>query len=355
MHVTLYILTMRRLLALTVACGIGASTLLAVNARADTTTTTTTSTTSTTTTTTLPTTTTTLKPPSVAPLTGLPYPARLLKNRSALTIKIDNTPEAMPQYGIEDADVVYEEVVEGGITRLAAIFNSKLPTVVGPVRSVRRTDREIVFPIGGIFVCSGGAQYALASIATAPVKFYDEANSGPDMFRDPNRYAPHNLFANAVLLMKKDGLPRPPPPLFTYSTSPTAPGPKVKSFVVGFEAGYAVTYTWDAKTRSWDRSIFGAPDVTANGVLISPQNVIVMYVNYVGGVGVIDSYAQLVGSGPVDVFTDGTLQRGTWSRSNLYHRDVYKDAAGKVITLTPGQTWVELLSNTEQVAITPLA
>jgi len=348
----LYILSMRRLLVLWVACGVGASTLLTVNARADTTTTTTsTSTTTTTSTTTLPTT-TTLKPPSVAPLTGLPYPERLLKNRSALTIKIDNTPEAMPQFGIEDADVVYEEVVEGGITRLAAIFDSRLPSVVGPVRSVRRTDRELVFPIGGIFACSGGAQYALRSIATAPVKVYDEANSGSTMFRDASRYAPHNLFSNAVRLMKKDGLPRPPPALFTYSSSASAPGPRVKSFVVGFGAGYAVTYTWDGKSRSWDRSIFGEPDVTANGVRISPKNVIVMIVNYVGGVGVIDSYAQLVGSGPVDVFTDGTLQRGTWSRSNLYHRDVYKDAAGTVIDLTPGQTWVELPASSERVAIT---
>ncbi len=346
---------MRRVLVLTVTCGIGASALFAASARADTSTTTSTTSTTTTSTTstTLPTTTTTLKPSSVAPLTGSPYPARLLKNRSALTIKIDNTPEAMPQYGIEDADVVYEEVVEGGITRLAAIFNSRLPTVVGPVRSVRRTDREIVFPIGGIFACSGGAEYALKSIATAPVKFYDEANSGSTMFRNPSRFAPHNLFANAALLMAKDGLPRPPKALFTYSSSETAPGPKVKSFVVGFEAGYAVSYAWYGKTRSWNRSIFGAPDVTANGVLIAPKNVIVMFVNYVGGVGVIDSYAQLVGSGPVDVFTDGTLQRGTWSRPNLSHRDVYKDAAGKVITLTPGQTWVELLSSTEQVTITP--
>src|SRR5665213_2819289 len=92
----------------------------------------------------------------VAALTGLPDPTAVTKRRSALTIKMDNTPQAHPQYGINEADVVYEEIVEGGITRLAAIFNSNLPTKVGPVRSVRRTDREIVFPIGGIFAFSGG-------------------------------------------------------------------------------------------------------------------------------------------------------------------------------------------------------
>lgn len=339
---------MRR--SIVVLCSIGLGSALAlsgVSVAASSTTTTTNASSATSTTTTLP-------KVSVAPLTGLPDPDHVTKYRSALTIKIDNTPEAMPQYGIEDADVIYEEIVEGGITRLAAIFNSRTPDEVGPVRSVRRTDREIVFPIGGIFAYSGGAEYAVKSIETAPVKLFDESNAGDAMFRDPQRDAPHNLFANAALLMKKDGLPRPPPALFTYrSPGHGAEGPLVASMVVGFESGYAVTYDWNTTTRSWDRSIFGAPDVAANGARLSPKNVIVMYVNYVGGVGVIDSYAQLVGSGPVEVFTDGHLERGTWSRENLYHRTVYLDAAGKAIELTPGQTWVELLDVSETVDVTP--
>jgi hypothetical protein len=337
---------MRRSLSLAVIIGVGTAFLAAPMAMGDSSTTTTS--------TTLPTTTTTTAPKvPVAPLTGLPDPTRSTRDRSALTIKIDNTPEAMPQYGVQDADVVYEEIVEGGITRLAAIFNSHIPSVVGPVRSVRRTDREIVFPIGGIFACSGGAEYALKSIATAPVKVFDQADAGDTMFRDLPRDPPHNLFAYAELLMAKNGRPRPPPALFSYEPAGQSPhGPKVSSFVVNFENGYAATYTWDTKTKSWDRSVFGAPDVTANGVLISPKNVIVMTVNYVGGAGVIDSYAQLVGSGPVEVFSGGVVQHGTWSRSNLYHRDVYKNLAGKVIDLNPGQTWVELSATGEGVSIT---
>jgi hypothetical protein len=173
------------------------------------------------------------------------------------------------------------------------------------------------------------------------------------MYRDPDRESPHNLLANGILLMEKDGKPRPPPALFTYLTpSERFNGPKVKSFVVGFVSGYAVTYTWDTATKSWDRSLFGAPDVTANGVRLSPKNVIVMTVNYVGGVGVIDSYAQLIGSGPVAVFSQGRVERGTWSRSNLRHRAIYKNAQGKIINLTPGQTFVELMAVGENVAVT---
>src|ERR1039458_3343154 len=289
---------MRRALLLVLILSSSSNVVVASSALADSTTPTTSTTTASSTTTSLPKT----KPLHVAPLTGLPDPLEMTKHRSALTIKIDNTPEAMPQYGIEDADVVYEEIVEGGITRLAAIFNSQLPTRVGPVRSVRRTDREIVFPIRGIFAFSGGAEYAVRSIETAPVKLFDEFNSGAAMFRDSQRYPPHNLFANAALLMKMDKNPERPQSLFTYSSTKGKPsGAPVSSFVVGFANGFATSYAWNSKTTSWDRSIFGKPDVTANGAHISPKNVIVMTVHYVGGVGVIDSYAELIGSGPVEV------------------------------------------------------
>jgi hypothetical protein len=348
---------MKRFPSLIMVAAFAASSLVTTSAFADTTTSTSTTTTtveSSTTTTTSPSTTTTVKPVYVDPLTGKADPSRLTKHRSALTIKIDNTPQARPQYGIDKADVVYEEIVEGGITRLAAIFNSQLPTKVGPVRSVRRTDREIVYPVGGIFGFSGGAQYAIESIVTAPVKLYDQSSAGSAMFRDPKRYAPHNLYANAQALMTMGGgKPKPPPALFTYQPGPPqALGPKVRSFVVGFASGYATSYSWDDKTTSWDRSIFGYPDVTADGVHLAPKNVIVMSVHYKGGVGVEGSQAVLTGSGLAQVFTDGTVQRAKWSRTSLRKPIVYKNLYGQVIALTPGQTWVELLDVSEHTTVT---
>jgi hypothetical protein len=288
----------------------------------------------------------------VAALTDLPDPTAVTKRRSALTIKMDNTPEAHPQIGVNEADVVYEEIVEGGITRLAAIFNSNLPTVVGPVRSVRRTDREIVFPIGGLFAFSGGAQYAVASIETAPVKLFDQSNAGGAMFRNSKRPPPHNLFANAAALMKMGGKVHTPPALFSYiSRSKPAIGAPVGSFTVNFEAGYAVSYQWDATTHRWLRSIFGAPDLEANGVRVTPANVVVMSVNYIGGVGVEGSYAQMVGSGPVEIFSDGRLQKGKWFRSKIRLKTAYRSASGNVINLRPGQTFVELLATGETVSV----
>jgi hypothetical protein len=331
-------------LGATLAICLGVSTV----AVADSSTTTSSSTTSTT----APVTTTTIKHQRVAALTGLPDPTAITKRRSALTIKMDNTQPAHPQYGIDRADVVYEEIVEGGITRLAAIFNSRLPPRVGPVRSVRRTDREIVFPIGGLFAFSGGAAYAVDSIRTAPVKLFDQSNSGGAMFRDLSRPPPHNLFANPNALLAMGGKVHPPLALFTYIPRSNHPsGAPVASFTVNFLAGYATSYQWNGKSKSWVRLIFGRADVTATGVQVSPTNVIVMNVNYIGGVGVEGSEAKLTGSGPVEIFSDGRLQKGTWFRSKINKPTAYRSSSGKVIPLRPGQTWVELLANGETVSV----
>ena len=298
------------------------------------------------------TTTTPARTVPTAPLTGRPDLARVTTHRPAVTVKIDNTYEAHPQYGVRQADVVYEEIVEGGITRLAAVFNSAAPARVGPVRSVRRTDREIVYPIGGIFAYSGGAQYAVSSIETAPVKLFSEANAGSMMFRDDKRPPPHNLFANVAELIRQGGTPRPPRPIFTYSRAAPALSQPVRSFSVGFTNGYETSYNWDPRTASWDRTIFGNPDRDATGRVVSPKNVIVMYVHYIdGGVGVEGSEAQLTGTGVAQIFTKHVGITGRWSRDSLRHPIVYKTKGGKVIALTPGQTWVELLDVSMHVSV----
>ncbi|MDE3065108.1 MAG: DUF3048 domain-containing protein [Acidobacteriota bacterium] len=298
-----------------------------------------------TTSTTLGPTTTTVPP--VAPLTGLPDPAGQALTRPALTVKVENTPDALPQWGIDRADVVYEEIVNGGITRLAAIFNSQAPPKVGPVRSVRPTDTQIVWPLGGIFAYSGGAAYAVNSISTVPgLKLIDESSAGGAMFRDPTRYAPHNLYASAGALFSFKGTPTPPPALFTYSPTPLGPPAKVvHRFTVEFPSIYPVTWTWDATTRSWDRTLFGHPIITGTGVRVSPTNVIVMFVNYVNGIGTMASYANLQGSGKAEVFSNGRMVTGTWSRASKSDVIAYHTVGGKVISLTPGQTWVEVLDN----------
>ncbi|HKA03850.1 MAG TPA: DUF3048 domain-containing protein, partial [Acidimicrobiales bacterium] len=106
--------------------------------------------------------TTTTSPPTtaaavpVAPEVGLPDPTGESLTRPALWVKIENTPEARPQSGLDQADVVYEQVTEAGITRFITLFNSEVPDVVGPIRSTRAMDSDVVSPLGGVFAYSGG-------------------------------------------------------------------------------------------------------------------------------------------------------------------------------------------------------
>ena len=279
----------------------------------------------------------------IAPLTGLRDLTSGAANRPALTIKVENTPAARPQIGLDQADVVYEEVVESNITRLLAIFQSHVPAVVGPVRSVRRTDQGVVTRIGGIFAYSGGAQYAIASIRTAPVTLVDETRAGDAMFRDHSREKPHNLFARPAALFAFGGTPVPPPPIFAYrGTHARVPGASVTHVDVGFGNGYAVSYEWNRKHKSWDRSIFGHTDLVASGVQESPRNVVALFVNYSGGAGVIGAEAELVGEGDAVVFTGGHRIDARWVRPDRSQPIRLRDAAGAVVRLTPGQTWVEL-------------
>ena len=124
-----------------------------------------------------PTTTTTVFVPT-APLTGLPDPTGASQTHSSLGVKIENTPEARPQSGLNVADIVYEEVVEGGITRFWAFFNTQAPTNVGPIRSVRFMDPNIVTPFGGVIAFSGGTPDNVALIRQTPTVQVDENNAG---------------------------------------------------------------------------------------------------------------------------------------------------------------------------------
>jgi hypothetical protein len=262
--------------------------------------------------------------------------------------------------------VVYEEVVEAGITRLAAVFNSHDPDRVGPVRSVRKTDQSLVWPIRGIFAYSGGAPYAIASIDTAPVVKLDETSAGPLMFRDHSRNAPVNLYAHVNFMYSKCGPLVPPPALFTYRGAHAAvAGVPATSVRVGFLGGgsaypgspsFAVTWNWDAAGGSWKRSIFGSPELVASGAQFAPKNVVVMFVPYLGGDpnhANEGAEAEITGTGKALVFTAGKEITGTWSRPDKEHVAQLLDAGGNVIPLTPGQTWVELPDVGYSVTKTP--
>jgi hypothetical protein len=290
-----------------------------------------------------PSTTTTIPIPK-APFTGLPDPSGVSLTRSSVAVKIENTPEARPQSGLDVADVVYEEVVDGGITRFWAVFNSQASENIGPVRSVRAMDPQIVTPLGGVVAYSGGTEPNVAAIRATGLVWVDENNAGDAFFREPTRSAPHNLFARSALLWERGGQPVPPVPLFGYvdpEEGQAFAGEPVTSFHVNFELGYDTSYVWDATVGGWQR--FQRTDEPFLAAAIAPvqvnaTNVIVQFIPY-GGFG----EGNMIGTGEAWVFSNGQLVKGTWAKPFIGSITEYKDAAGSPILLTPGRTWVELL------------
>ncbi len=305
--------------------------------------------------------TTTTRPRRVNwPLTGLPTTDAAATSRPALTVKVDNVSAAHPQIGVDLADVVYEEVVECDYTRLAAVFQSHVPPVVGPVRSVRRTDQELVHILRGIFAYSGGAPYAITSINTAPVVRLDETRAGDGMFRDGSRgqIAPHNLFGRGPqLYAHAPSAQGPPSALFRYSPSnatTSAAGVAASHVVVGFRQGYAVTWDWDPVARMWKRGLFGRPDVVVGGAQIAVRDVVVESVAYSVGQGAcnsVGSQAELHGSGTAWLLRDGRAIQGTWAYRSADQTVHLLDAAGNDLRLAPGAAWVELPKPTYSVTI----
>jgi Protein of unknown function (DUF3048) N-terminal domain/Protein of unknown function (DUF3048) C-terminal domain len=288
--------------------------------------------------------TTTTTAPPVAPLTGLADPSGIAQTRPVLSVKVENTPDARPQSGLEAADIVWDEVVEGQITRLLAMYQSRSTDVVGPIRSVRLTDPLIVWPVGGIFAFSGGAPAIVTAIEAAPVKVIDENAADAAMFRDRSKRAPHNLFGRPDALWAFGGTPAPPPPLFRYleSGKPVTAGTPATSVSIGFRGVYSVAYTWDVASGTWLRSTAGRPFMARSGVQIATQNVVVLPVTYDGGVGKEGSVAELIGQGTATVLSGGRAIPAHWTRPDRTRPMELTTPEGTPIRLVPGSTWVEL-------------
>lgn len=297
------------------------------------------------TTTTAPEVTTTTLPPPPAILTGLPIPDERNLRRPALTVKIDNAAQARPQSGIDKADVVFEEVVEGGVVRFMAVFQSRDAEVVGPVRSLRPVDSELVTPLKGLFAYSGGAPQFERLIKKAPVRLVGADQVGERYERRKGKRAPHNLYTStATLYEKAKDDDEAPPALFTYGI-PTGSAASQVSVVMGpMTTGL---WDWDPELSLWLRSTNGTKHVVEEGPQLGFANVIVQYVRYSNttsrdSAGFRVPTADVIGSGDALVLAGGTQVRAMWEKRTISDVTVYTDSTGVPVQLLPGPTWVML-------------
>lgn len=284
----------------------------------------------------------------LAPLTGLPDTNGATKSRPALAVKIDNAPEARPQAGLDVADVVYEEVVEGGVTRFIAILHSAAPPVAGPVRSVRPMDPDILSAYHGLFAYSGGIPAFVSLMRKAPVQDVNVDVATDGYSWDKARRAPHNTFISPEKLWPKAKGDNAAPPQAMFDFRGTgepfgdADAPHVS---IRYSPRASATYDWDAASASWKRTQNGTPHVAASGAQIAPENVVIQFVTTrtlgyrdQSGTNVVES--EVVGSGEAWLLSNGRVIKGKWSKSSPTAVTKYTDAAGNPVRLTAGRTWV---------------
>jgi hypothetical protein len=290
----------------------------------------------------------------VFPLTGLPtggWPAL----RPALSVKVDNVDGALPQAGLNDADIVTEELVEGGQTRLFATYQSRDTDRVGPIRSARPVDADLLDELGGgIFAYSGAAPGEIAPVqdhSHATLLANDDGIGA--FYRDNARLAPHNVYSSTGALYAAgaaagDHSP-PPPPQFQFGP-PGAGVPVSNAFV---PMGERASAAWHWTGGLFERDQNGAPDALEDGSRLTADNVLMLSVGIEGtGVfdvtGAEDPLPVVIGEGPCWLLRDGQLIAGKWSRPSTDAPTTYTGPDGAPMLLHPGRTWTELVQNTLQ-------
>ncbi|MEO6470794.1 MAG: DUF3048 domain-containing protein [Aeromicrobium sp.] len=293
-----------------------------------------------------------------SPLTGLVLPSGL-PNNPVFVVKVENTEGGVPQYGLNKADLVFEELVEGGLTRLAALYYSNLPTKIGHIRSTRATDIGIASPVAGQIVASGGSNGTYRRIKKAGITIFSEDHGAPGFSSDLAKVRPYNRLVNLRRLAKKakttelpgNYLPfKIPDSKATPSAAPTAdasaetpaPPKTVKSLNVGFSAS---THTrWKMKSGKWVRANTHA----APGQDFEADTLMVLFAR-VGDAGYLDPAGNPVpetifeGSGRAMILHGNTEVEATWHKQGLDKQITLTDSTGAEIELDPGHIWIELI------------
>jgi Protein of unknown function (DUF3048) N-terminal domain/Protein of unknown function (DUF3048) C-terminal domain len=297
--------------------------------------------------------------PARFPLTGLTVEDPALAARPALSLKVENVAAARPQAGLNAADLVTEQLVEGGLTRLLVTYQSRDAALVGPVRSVRPVDAPLLRELGGgLFAFSGGSAGVLAEVRrTSDATFLEPGRAAGAYHRVGGRPAPHNLFTSTTALYRAGrgaaGGLGPPPDLFSYADAAPAPARQVTRARLRFSPSSRAAWQWDAGAGSFVRYQDGTPQRLQDGSQVTTENVVILRVaigttSNVDAAGNVTPDVVVTGEGDAWVLRDGKLVSGRWSRPAASEPVRLLGAGDVPIPLHPGRTWIELLPSRER-------
>lgn len=290
-------------------------------------------------------------------LTGVTVPIE--SNLLPVTgIMIENSPDARPQSGLNQAGVVFEAIAEGGITRFLTLFQEDQPDYVGPVRSVRPYYLQWLQGFDAAVAHVGGSPEALAKIRNEGIKDLDQSFNAGSYQRISARYAPHNVYtslASLIALSKSKGFTGSTFTSFVRKAEAPAATPTAKAINFAISGPlYNVHYDYEAASNSYLRSQGGAPHKDErSGLQIKPKVVIALVLPQGIAADRIHTTYNTLGSGTAFIFQDGTLTQGTWSKASDKAQFSFADAGGAPIGLNPGQTWLTAVGLATSVTFTP--
>lgn len=302
------------------------------------------------------------KPEVVWPLTGLDASGASEKqlNRPALSIKIENTEDARPQTNLEFADVVFEENVEYGISRFIAVYHSAYPDDVGPIRSMRPMDRNIMGSMEGPLVFSGAQRRFINEAANAGITLIAQDVGSYGFFRTSDKPAPHNLHGTPSEFAKQAGNAVAPPSQWAFAypetmASAALNGKATKKIDILFSPFAHPHWDWNEGKGLWLRYEGSAPHKTASGKQLSATNIVIINVTVrqtgaVPGGRSVPETLVAGKSGKGWVATDGKRIQVKWSKKSQGAPFVLVDGNGDAVSLAPGQTWWELVPTNGEFA-----
>ncbi|MFD8736232.1 DUF3048 domain-containing protein [Streptomyces sp. NPDC059618] len=263
-----------------------------------------------------------------------------------LAVKIDNAPDARPQTGLDAADVIYAEQVEGGLSRLMAVFASTLPAAVGPVRSARESDLELLRQFHEPTLAFSGAQRKLLPLINdAPLVPEPAGKVADAWYRGTGKAAPHNLYLRPRRLMDSAPGEAALTTGFRFGAAPAGGTPETSRTVRFPSARF--TFTWSPGRGRWLVAMDGTPTVTTDGKTVAPATVVVQYVKvskskYHDVLGNNSPFSQSVGTGRAQVLRDGRSFDANWSRPEANGGTRFTTPDGAPMNFAPGQVWVVL-------------
>ncbi|MDO8964887.1 MAG: DUF3048 domain-containing protein [Coriobacteriia bacterium] len=301
--------------------------------------------------------------PAVAPrwpLTGLDAPSADAVKVRVVSVKVENSAAARPQVNLDQADVIYETVTEGGITRFNALFHSKAPKQVAPVRSARASDFYIVPQYRALFAHVGGNKEVMKEFAKRDL--YDDMDqffNPASYWRGKDRAAPHNMFVDVTKIRSAATAKRKYPATLeitglAFTRSAAVATPSVTLLTVPFAPGNKVQWKYDAVSRAYARSNNGKAHVDkASGAQYRATNVVVMWAQVRtsamhDALGTRALEIILKGTGRASVFRGGQRFDGTWE-AGTDAPPVFRAPDGSAIKLAPGQTWFQVIANDQNI------